>query len=814
MASTQITESQSAEMKAVYRKRIIWLSLLLSVAASFIVINYYITFGLDGPSQTPPVLIVGILLALGCAGLAYRGRLTTAVTILVVTIFGTITFSLTQGFGIGTYLAIFAGAVSLGIVSQTLPAARFRNASIYIVGGTLFLILFDLFYPFPRGVTVNQTAAIVVTGIVIIIVAILIGREFPRYAVSTKLGLTFLVVAAVPLTVLAAFTNTTTQRLLAIQTQESLLATANQAANRIDILIENELASITAEAVLLGNLIGNQALPVQEVSSQIANVLTAFQNKNPALIQSYALLDPSGQVIIDTIPNNVGHNESTRAHFTQAVTTNLPYVSAVEFVANGLAGDQGAVIYFSHIITNEQNEIIGLLRARYNAAVLQQIATESSGFAGEEIHMAIYDRNGFALAHSLDEERRYRFLTWPEPSVQAVMRHGNMLPSDFRTVDRVENNRELAAMLNEADETSIFMVTDEIIGDSSHIAAVAASSTQPWLVAAFQPQASLVPPTLAQTQTITLISVILVGLAVLTGLYVSGQLVRPLFSLRQTAEQITAGDLNARALITSQDEFGALSHTFNSMAEQLQQSLSFLEARVAERTRALEVASQVSRSLSTILDPDELLKTVVEQIRTAFDYYHAHIYILDQQENRLHMVGGTGKAGQAMLQRGHKIAFGKGLVGQAAAANNVILIPNVTENPNWLPNPLLPDTQSEIAVPIALGDQVLGVLDVQHNKVNGLSEEDASLLQAVANQVAIALQNAREYQQAQARAERQRLLNEINQKIQAAQNVEEALQIAVREIGQAVGAKRTRARLLPIETANGQADTHRASQEA
>lgn len=814
MASTQITEPQSAEIKAVYRKRIIWLSLLLSVAASFIVINYYITFGLDGPSRTPPVLIVGILLALGCAGLAYRGRLTTAVTILVVTIFGTIAFSLTQGFGIGTYLAIFAGAVSLGIVSQTLPAARFRNASIYIVGGTLLLILFDLFYPFPRGVTVNQTAAIVVTGVVIIIVAILIGREFPRYAVSTKLGLTFLVVAAVPLTVLAAFTNTTTQRLLAIQTQESLLATANQAANRIDILIENELASITAEAVLLGNLISNQELPVQEASSQIANVLTAFQNKNPALIQSYALLDPSGQVIIDTIPNNVGHNESTRAHFTQAITTKLPHVSAVEFVANGLAGDQGAVIYFSHIITNEQNEIIGLLRARYNAVVLQQIATESSGFAGEEIHMAIYDRNGFALAHSLDEERRYRFLTWPEPSVQATMRRGNMLPSDFRTVDRVENNRELAAMLNEADETSIFMVTDEIIGDSSHIAAVAASSTQPWLVAAFQPQASLVPPTLAQTQTITLISVILVGLAVLTGLYVSGQLVRPLFNLRQTTEQITAGDLNARALITSQDEFGALSHTFNSMAEQLQQSLSFLEARVAERTRALEVASQVSRSLSTILDPDELLKTVVEQVRTAFDYYHAHIYLFDPKENSLYMVGGTGEAGRAMLQRGHKITYGKGLVGQAAAANDVVLIPNVTENPDWLPNPLLPDTRAEIAVPIALGDQVLGVLDVQHNEVNGLSEQDANLLQAVANQIAIALQNAREYQQAQARAERQRLLNEINQKIQATQNMEEALQIAVREIGQAVGAKHTRARLLPKETANGQADTHKASQEA
>ena len=159
------------------------------------------------------------------------------------------------------------------------------------------------------------------------------------------------------------------------------------------------------------------------------------------------------------------------------------------------------------------------------------------------------------------------------------------------------------------------------------------------------------------------------------------------------------------------------------------------------------------------------------------------------------MMGGTGEAGRLMLMRGHRIPLGRGLVGRAAGNNEIILVPDVSKDPQWLPNTLLPDTRAEAAVPIALGGKVLGVLDIQHNVVNGLQPDDIDLLQAIANQVAVGLQNARSYTQAQRQAESESLLNTISQKIQAATTLEDVTKIAARELGQVLGAQRTRVQI-------------------
>ena len=173
----------------------------------------------------------------------------------------------------------------------------------------------------------------------------------------------------------------------------------------------------------------------------------------------------------------------------------------------------------------------------------------------------------------------------------------------------------------------------------------------------------------------------------------------------------------------------------------INQELETSKVLLSRRSQSMETAYAISRQLSTILEQERLAVEVVEQLGAAFGYYHAHIYLFDDAGEKLLMVGGTGEAGAQMLGRGHSIPRGRGLVGRAAQTNAPVLVSDVSQEAGWLPNPLLPETKSELAVPVATGDQVLGVIDVQHDITDGLGQDDVDLIQLIASQVAIAIQN-------------------------------------------------------------------------
>jgi len=243
-----------------------------------------------------------------------------------------------------------------------------------------------------------------------------------------------------------------------------------------------------------------------------------------------------------------------------------------------------------------------------------------------------------------------------------------------------------------------------------------------------------------------LVFAVLAGLA---GIFLARRLSAPLVDLSNTATEVAGGNLSREAKVDGPAEIAQVATSFNAMTARLRDLIGSLEQRVAERTKALETSSEVSRRLSTILNQKELVTEVVDQLNNAFGFYHTQIYFYNEANDSLVMAGGTGEIGEKMLAQFHKVAKGRGLVGRAAESNQPVLVSDTSKNPEWLPNPLLPDTKSEMVVPISIGNRVLGVLDVQQNTTNSLKQEDVDSLQPIANQIAVAMQNIRQYENTQ-----------------------------------------------------------------
>ncbi|MBN1565260.1 MAG: GAF domain-containing protein, partial [Anaerolineae bacterium] len=175
--------------------------------------------------------------------------------------------------------------------------------------------------------------------------------------------------------------------------------------------------------------------------------------------------------------------------------------------------------------------------------------------------------------------------------------------------------------------------------------------------------------------------------------------------------------------------------------------------QAARRAAEMQAVAEVGAEASASLDPEELLWTIAALTKDRFDLYHAHIYLFDEAAESLRLAAGAGNVGRAMVAAGHRISLGheRSLVARAARSREGVIVNNVTQAPDFLPNPMLPDTRSEMAIPMIVGDQMLGVLDVQSSQLDRFSDEDIQVMSVLAGQVAVAEQNAHLFSEAQQR---------------------------------------------------------------
>lgn len=292
---------------------------------------------------------------------------------------------------------------------------------------------------------------------------------------------------------------------------------------------------------------------------------------------------------------------------------------------------------------------------------------------------------------------------------------------------------------------------------------------------------------------------ILFSLAIGTAYVVQQSITRPISELREGAEAFRLERKETSVPFEGTDELSILAQTFNQITAELSQTLVGLEQRVADRTKDLETVAAISTKTAAIQDPYQMLATMVHLTQRGFNLYHAHVFTYHKDIEELQIVACGYKEGNER-EGTHDAAIiplqqEQSLVARAGRTRKPVIVNDVRSDPGWLPNPLLPDTRAELAVPMIAGNELLGVLDVQSEKVDAFTEEDANIQMALASQIATALQNAQSYAGAKAQAELESLVNAIGQKIQRAATVEDTLQTAIREIGLALGASRVKANI-------------------
>lgn len=733
-----------------------------------------------------PMVAVGLVVAaLARFGRARLGAWLLIGVILALTVVGPLT-STGQGF----VYAVVSLVMMAGVAAATLPDRWAGRLVLPSIGVAALAVLVDLFGPPGRPVPANPLVGYAIAGGVLLAYLVVLARQFSAFPLRVKLILGFVMIGLLAASAVAFFANRTVRESLARSAAESLQATTRSRAH-----VLGDLLAAQAD-ILRGGPAINQL--VQSHLEAVNQGLTG----SPADIQAqYVSIDRTWQLAADTDPlvrlrlenTSVPELEKFLASFPDHVdifvtdryggvaaspkrTPNFNYADEGWWQAawNGGQGavyvgqprfDQSsnlfAVDFAVPIRPSGRGAVLGILHTTYRLRALDAILTDTGSSLIERVELYFPD-----IRLMIDDQGILRPL---DPN---ALKQLTELPAGG-----------LAEFVYEGEPN--YVTQSPVVSRNG-----AFVDTLGWRLVGHQNTEIVLAPAEQQTRGFVLLTTVIVLAAALVAAAGAQVLSAPIQRLTSAAERLAAGDLAAQVPVTSADEIGVLGRAFNQMARQIHDLVGTLERRVAERTRALNTSAEVSRRLSSVLDPKQLVVEVAEQLREAFNYYHAHIYLLDEAGQSLVMAGGTGEAGRAMLARGHKIAAGRGLVGRAAVTGQAVLVPDTAQDPGWLPNPLLPDTKAEVAVPILAGGQVVGVLDVQQNVAGGLTQADADLLQSIASQVGVALQNARAYEQTRRQASRDALITAIGQRLQGAATVEQVLKISAQELAQALTARR------------------------
>ena len=682
------------------------------------------------------------------AFLVHRGKGKTAVVLMISATHLVMLITTLVTSGLDIMLSILNSVITFGIASMTLSTKETTKAMYANTAVVAYLLFLYFVEPFERTplIAYNDASPYIVGFFVLAFIAIII-RQFASYALRTKLVVSFVFLSSLGIGIAFILVTFNMRRILQDQAQERLVAGASASAEKIDSFLKYSIDTVASAAGYF-DLRTYLLLPSEErkgtqTERQIQYLLFALKNRNTDIL-SFGLLDLNGVNIADSNTRNIGTSEAQQDYFQLPLNAKTTYISPVLYFPD----EEEGFIFFSAPIYNDMGGMLGILRAKYRASVLQDLLESEENLAGKDAFSILFDSNHIVLAHGINPDQIGKISFTPSLDESEKLKQNFLLPSQTSIEELSLNIPAVEEGLSNFASAPYFS-NQETESGIIVSGAITQLDNVPWLVVSAQPEAIILAPVQRQTQQALFVAILISIFAALLGLGLSNVLVAPILRLQRAAQQFTEGDLEIRATVDTNDEIGSLAATFNNLTTELSQTVETLEVRIEERTKDLasrtsylESAAEVSHAVSSIMSPDALASEVTELIKERFDLYYAGLFLVDQNNEWAVLKAGTGQAGQKMLANKHKIKIGEGMIGWSIQHAESRIALDVGEDAVRFENPYLLETRSEGALPLRSRGRVLGALTVQSTEEAAFDASIITTLQTMVDQIAIAFDNA------------------------------------------------------------------------
>lgn len=596
----------------------------------------------------------------------------------------------------------------------------------------LYQIALIVFSPFEGVVLISNSLTFWVNNLLVVLFLAFIGREFLQvyaaFSIRARLLASSLILALLPPMIVATVFGVIFINNGRNQTLEQMQGVVQLKRAQLDLWVgslQSSLKTLREETGAVERFEAILTLPESNPRRLLA--LQALQQRFSRMVESNAdfdevlLMSVEGDVILSTDLSQLGKRFAQRKFFIFGKSG--PYINPPFYDA----ALNRTVMWLSLPVYNRADVLIGVLAARPNALVFNKIVSQQAGLgqSGESYLVGINNTLLSRLSNPNFAVGQAFIRSQPVQQVLATQRDVAGLFENY-------NNQAVVGAYVWLPSYQMVLVAEKAQSEAFRFI------NQTLLFGGITLGAALI-------------------LALIVGLNTTRTIANPLGEVARVAEDIASGNLNIQITESGDDEIGQVTIAFNHMTQRLRESFVNLENRIQERTMALENRSrqietiaQLGNAITNLRNLEDLLSQATILISDRLDFYHVGIFLLDDSNTYAILRAANSDGGQKMLAKGYQMPIKEdNIIGNALLHSQPRVAFDIGENAVRFDYPDLPETRSQMALPLRVGQQQLGALDVHSLHPNAFSMEDIAILQILADQIAIAINNARLFDETQ-----------------------------------------------------------------